>query len=235
MDFRILPHRSAHLKCSGRQKSIVHPECPPFFTFHLNKRPKPLNDFQLYFGLGWDHIIDVGALDHLLFIAALAAIYMPRDWRQVLVLITAFTIGHTITLILSTKEWVHVNSSLIEFLIPCSIVITAVSNLFQKNFTPRSIRINYFLALFFGLIHGLAFANLLREILLVDGQSFALAMFSFSIGLELGQILVVFLILLLGHLFVNILKVDRRHWVIFVSAAVFGLALNMALERLGSL
>ncbi|HEU4472677.1 MAG TPA: HupE/UreJ family protein [Flavisolibacter sp.] len=191
-----------------------------------------MNDFSLYFSLGWDHIIDPGALDHLLFIACLAAIYMPRDWRQVLILVTAFTIGHAITLVLSTKEWISVDSSIVEFLIPCSIVITAISNLFQKTFTPRSIRINYFLALFFGLIHGLAFANLLRELLLSEGQSFPLAMFSFSLGLGLGQILVVFLMLLLGYLFVGLLKVSRRDWVIFVSAAVFGLALKMALERI---
>lgn len=170
------------------------------------------------------------ALDHLLFIAALAAIYLLRDWKQVLVLITAFTIGHTITLILSTKRWIEVDSNLVEFLIPCTIVFTAIANLFQKNFTPRSIRINYFLALFFGLVHGLAFANTLRMIIAED-QSFALSMFSFSIGLELGQILVVFLVLLLGQFFVGLLHQNRRDWVIFVSATVFGLALEMAVQR----
>src|SRR6478672_2654400 len=100
-----------------------------------------MSDFSFYFQLGWTHIINKEALDHLFFIAALAAIYLLKDWKQVLVLITAFTIGHTITLILSTKEWLMVDSGLVEFLIPCTIVITAIANLFQKNFTPRSIRI----------------------------------------------------------------------------------------------
>ncbi len=189
-----------------------------------------MNDFSFYFKLGWEHIITLDALDHLLFIAALAAIYMVKDWKQVLILVTAFTIGHTITLILSTKEWITVDESLIEFLIPCTIVITAITNLFQKSFTAKAVRINYALALVFGLIHGLAFANILRMILAAD-QSFALSMFSFSLGLETGQILVVLLILLLAQLFINLLKVDRRHWVIFVSATVFALALKMALER----
>ena len=189
-----------------------------------------MNDFSFYFSLGWEHIIAWEAFDHLLFIAALAAIYMLRDWRQVLILVTAFTIGHTITLVLSTKELIEVSDSLVEFLIPCTIAITAFFNLFQRSFSPKAIRINYFLALFFGLIHGLAFANVLRMILAKE-QSFALSMFSFSVGLETGQILVVLLVLLLCQLMVGILKVERRHWVIFLSAAVFALSLEMAAQR----
>lgn len=190
-----------------------------------------MNDFTFYFSIGWEHIINAEALDHIFFIAALAAIYMLKDWRQVLILVTAFTIGHTITLILSTKRIVEVNESWVEFLIPCTIVLTAISNLFQKSFTSKAIRINYFLALFFGLIHGLAFANVLRLILAPE-QSFALSMFSFSVGLESGQILIVFLILLLSQFFISVLKIQRLHWVIFLSAVVFGLAMEMALQRL---
>lgn len=190
-----------------------------------------MNDFTFYFSIGWEHIINVEALDHIFFIAALAAIYMLKDWRQVLILVTAFTVGHTITLILSTKRIVEVNESWVEFLIPCTIVVTALSNLFQKSFTSKAIRINYFLALFFGLIHGLAFANTLRMILAPE-QSFALSMFSFSVGLESGQILIVFFILLLSQFFIGVLKIQRLHWVIFLSAVVFGLAMEMALQRL---
>lgn len=189
-----------------------------------------MEDFRFYFGLGWEHIISLDALDHILFVAVLAAIYMLRDWKQVLILITAFTVGHSITLVLSAKQWIAVQESLVEFLIPCTIAITAITNLFQKSFTPKAIRINYFLALFFGLIHGLAFANLLRMILAKE-QDFAFSMFSFNAGLETGQALVVFLVLLVGELFIRLLKVDRKHWVIFVSAAVFALSLKMAIER----
>lgn len=189
-----------------------------------------MNDFHFYFGIGWEHIMSAEALDHILFIAALAAIYMLKDWKQVLILITAFTVGHTITLVLSAKEWLTVDSNTVEFLIPCTIAITAFTNLFQKSFTPKAVQINYFLALFFGLIHGLAFANTLR-MLLATNQSFALSMLSFSLGLETGQILIVLLILLLSQLLIGVLKVERRHWVIFLSAAVFSLAVQMALER----
>jgi hypothetical protein len=189
-----------------------------------------MNEFVFYFKIGWEHIINWSAVDHIFFIAALAAIYMLKDWKQVLILVTAFTIGHGITLILSAKNIIEVNTSLIEFLIPCTIVFTALSNLFLKNFTPGSIRINYFLALFFGLIHGLAFAETLKMLLAKD-QSFLVAWLSFSIGLELGQILVVLLILLLAQVSIGFLKLNRRYWVLLISVVVLGLALKMAIER----
>lgn len=189
-----------------------------------------MNDFIFYFKIGWEHIINWSAVDHIFFVAALAAIYMLKDWKQVLILVTAFTIGHAITLILSAKNIITVNDGIVEFLIPCTIVITALSNLFLKNFTPRSIRINYFLALFFGLIHGLAFAKTLKFILAED-QSFWTAWISFSVGLELGQILVVLLILLLAQLVVGIIKLNRHYWVIIISVVVLGLALEIAIDR----
>jgi hypothetical protein len=189
-----------------------------------------MNDFSFYFSIGWHHIMTPEALDHIFFIMALAAIYTLKDWRSVLILVTAFTIGHAITLALSTLRLVEVPSAWVEFLIPCTIAITAFSNLLQKTFTHRTIRINYFLALFFGLIHGLAFANTLRMVLAGD-QNFALAMLSFSLGLETGQILVVLSILLLSILVINGLKVSRRDWVFFLSAAIFGLAVEMAIRQ----
>jgi HupE / UreJ protein len=190
-----------------------------------------MQDFGFYFGPGWKHIISKDALDHQLFIAALAAIYLLKDWKQVLILVTAFTIGHSLTLALSVFDIIRVNSKLVEFLIPLTIVITALSNLFQKKFTPKSIRINYFLALFFGLIHGLGFANYIR-FTLADDQSIGWSLFGFNAGLEAGQIVVVTAILLLSHLIVTILKVNRRDWVLFLSAGVFALSFTMVLERL---
>jgi len=190
-----------------------------------------MSDFGFYFSLGWEHIVSRDALDHQLFILALAAIYLLKDWRQVLVLVTAFTIGHSLTLALTVFNIIHFPSAWIEFLIPCTIVATAITNLFQRNFTPRSIRINYFLALFFGLIHGMGFANKLRYILAED-QSIGWSLFGFNVGLEAGQIAVVMVVLALSYLFVHLLKVDRREWVIFASAAAFGVAAQMALQRI---
>ena len=189
-----------------------------------------MSDFGFYFSLGWEHIISWNALDHQLFILSLAAIYLLKDWRQVLVLVTAFTIGHSLTLALTVFNLIRFPSNWIEFLIPCTIVITAISNLFQRSFSPRAIRINYFLALFFGLIHGMGFANKLRYILAED-QSIGWSLFGFNVGLEAGQIAVVLIILLISFLFVQLIKVDRVKWVIFTSAAAFGIATQMAVQR----
>jgi hypothetical protein len=189
-----------------------------------------MNDFVFYFKIGWEHILDTTALDHILFIAALATVYLLKDWKQVLILVTSFTIGHGITLFLGAKNMINVETRLVEFLIACTIVFTALSNLFLKSFTLGSIRINYFLALFFGLIHGLAFAQTLKWILAED-QSFIVAWLSFSAGLELGQMLIVLLILLLAQVFVVILKLNRRYWTMTISILVLGLGLQMAVER----
>ncbi len=189
-----------------------------------------MQDFGFYFELGWKHIISKDALDHQLFIAALAAIYLLKDWKQVLVLVTAFTIGHSLTLALSVFDVIRFNNKWVEFLIPLTIVITALSNLFQKKFTAKSIRINYVLALVFGLVHGMGFANSIRFIMAED-QRIGWSLFGFNVGLEVGQIVVVVLLLLTAQLIVTILKVNRRDWVIFLSAGVFALSLKMVLER----
>ena len=190
-----------------------------------------MSDFGFYFRLGWEHIISRNALDHQLFILALAAIYLLKDWKQVLILVTAFTIGHSITLALSVFDVIRFSSKWVEFLIPCTIVFTAIANLFQKKFTPKSVRINYFLALFFGLIHGMGFANSIRFMLASD-QSIGWGLFGFNVGLEAGQIVLVVAILVVVTILITLFKVSRRDWVIFSSAAVFGLSLKMALERL---
>ena len=189
-----------------------------------------MEDFSFYFGLGWHHIMSLDALDHILFIIALAAIYLLEDWKRVLILVTAFTIGHSVTLALSVFNLVRLDSKWVEFLIPCTIVITAISNLFQHKFVSASVRVNYYLALFFGLIHGLGFANSLRFMLAKD-QSLATGLLAFNIGLEAGQLVIVTLILLLAWFAMHVLKLQRREWVIFLSAAVFSLALQMAAER----
>ncbi|GAA4324539.1 HupE/UreJ family protein [Flaviaesturariibacter amylovorans] len=193
-----------------------------------------MNDFGFYFGLGWGHIMSIDALDHILFVWVLAAIYLLRDWKQVLILVTAFTIGHSITLALSVLDLIDVPAEWTEFFIPVTIAITALVNIFRKEYTTRHLRLNYILALLFGLVHGLGFANTLRSMLLVKGQSLGWSLFGFNVGLEAGQLVVVAVILLLASLVVDRLRAPRREWVLFVSAGVFSLALKMALERLPS-
>lgn len=190
-----------------------------------------MQDFGFYFGLGWEHIIGAGALDHQLFIAALAAIYLLRDWKKVLILVTAFTLGHSLTLALSVYELLHFDVAWVEFLIPCTIVITALGNLFMPELNRSSAIINYALALLFGLVHGMGFAASIRFMLASD-QQLAWSLFGFNLGLEAGQLVAVLIMLLLAQVLVVWCGVQRKTWVIFVSAAVFGLSLKMALDRI---
>ncbi len=189
-----------------------------------------MDDFTFYFNLGWHHIISRDALDHLLFVLALSAIYLLSNWKQVLVLVTAFTIGHSLTLALSVYDVIRADDKLVEFLIPCTIVATAVFNLLQKDFSKRSLRLNYFLALFFGLIHGLGFANTIRFMLAKD-QQIGWSLFSFNIGLEAGQVIVVLSILLISYLFVNRVMLKRKWWVWALSGVAFCIAVKMITER----
>jgi len=193
-----------------------------------------MQDLGFYFKLGWDHIIAWDALDHLLFVLALSAIYLIGNWRQVLVLVTAFTIGHSLTLGLSVYNIVSIKDKWVEFLIPCTIIVTAVLNLLEKNYEPKSLRLNYFLALFFGLIHGLGFANYIR-FMISKHESMGWSLFGFNIGLEAGQIVVVTGILCLSYLLVNKAGFRRKWWVWSLSMIALSIAFKMALDRFPAL
>ena len=189
-----------------------------------------MDSFNLYFFTGWHHIVSRNALDHILFIISLTAIYALKNWKQVLVLVTAFTIGHSLTLALSVYDVIRVNDKWVEFLIPCTIIITALFNFFVRNFDKKSLRLNYLLALFFGLIHGMGFANTIRFMLSKDEQ-IIWPLLSFNIGLEAGQIALVAIILLATYLVVDKLKVKRRWWVWALSSFGFFIGVQMVIER----
>ena len=190
-----------------------------------------MTDFLFYLQLGWEHIISSDALDHQLFILALVAIFSFKDLKKVLILVTAFTIGHSVTLALSAFDIIRFPSNWIEFLIPCTIVFTALDNLiFSKN-VEKLIKLNYFLALFFGLIHGMGFANSVR-MMLAQEQSITIPLFGFNVGLEIGQIAVVIIILSIFYLLSTFLKLQKKHWILLVSAPILVVSLKMAIERI---
>ncbi|MBI3219837.1 MAG: HupE/UreJ family protein [Bacteroidetes bacterium] len=193
-----------------------------------------MSEFGLYFGLGQEHILDyANGYDHILFVLALCAIYLVRDWKKILILVTAFTIGHSITLALATLQLVSVDPAFIEFLIPLTIFITAVSNLFKKeeSLNTGKVQINYVFALLFGLIHGLGFSNYLRAIL-GKNQSILSQLLAFNLGLEFGQIIVVAIFLALSFLVVDLLKVTRRDWKMVLSSAIAAIAIILMKDRL---
>lgn len=190
-----------------------------------------MQDFLFYLRLGWEHIISLDALDHQLFILALVAVYSYNDFKKLLILVTAFTIGHSVTLALSTLDVLRVPSAWVEFLIPLTIVITSLDNILMKSNTKTLMSMNYYLALFFGLIHGMGFANTAR-MMLAKEQSIFVPLLGFNIGLELGQIVLVIGILILLFILLKVFRINRKDWIMFVSSGVFALSLKMALERL---
>lgn len=190
-----------------------------------------MQEFWLYFTLGREHIADLTGYDHILFVMALCLRYTFADWKKLVVLVTAFTIGHSITLALSSLNYITISSGWIEFLIPVTIVITAVSNVWQKETSaPAKLPVIYFLALFFGLIHGLGFSNYLKA-LLGKNETIVVQLLAFNIGLEVGQLLIVAAVLLLTFICLRVFTLNRREYIVLLSGAIFGIALIMAIER----
>jgi hypothetical protein len=190
-----------------------------------------MDTLRIFFGLGIEHLTDLNGYDHLLFLAAMVAGYRLRDWRVVGWLVTAFTVGHSVSLALATLGWVAVSSAWVEFLIPVTIVLTCVLNLAQQGSqTVRSQRLAFGLVLGFGLIHGVGFSGFLRS-LLGREASIALPLLGFNVGLEVGQLAVVGCLLGLGWLLLDVLGASRRLWVMGLSVAVGALAMALAVER----
>jgi hypothetical protein len=188
-----------------------------------------MTSFELYFKLGLQHILDLKGIDHVLFILALCAVYVARDWAKILLLVTAFTIGHSLTLALATFNLVQVSSEVIEFMIPVTIAITALVTLIKpKPNSGKGIQLNYLLALLFGLIHGMGFSNYLKSLL---GQETSIwqPLLAFNVGLEVGQLVVVAAFLLITSL-VHLAGMNRKEWTLILSAFVLGVACMLMLQ-----
>ena len=192
--------------------------------------------FQTYFQLGFFHIFNLQAYDHLVFLLALCAPYVLSDWRRVVALVTSFTVGHSITLALATLNVVQYSPALIEKLIPVTILITCIVNIVKAGRAntrpivaptrrePLVLTLPNLLAASFGLIHGLGFSSYLRELLGQQSKP-VLELLSFNLGVEVGQLLIVGLILLLGFLVLRGFDAVRRDWVLITSGAALGIAL----------
>ena len=191
-----------------------------------------MKDFGLYFTWGLQHILTWEALDHILFVAALCLRYQFRDYRKIIILITAFTIGHCTTLVLSSLNIVNVKTSLTEFFIALTIVFTAFSNLFVKGVArQKKLPFIYFMAMVFGMVHGLGFAYGLKSIL-GKNESLFIPLLAFNTGIEIAQVLVALVVLSVSYIFAHFLHVPFRTWLLFVSGIIFGLALQMVIERI---
>ena len=186
--------------------------------------------FWTYLSLGFQHILNWQAMDHLLFILAITCIFTWADIKQILWLVTAFTLGHSVTLALATIGWISVNPEWIEFLIPCTILLSAIQNLNFKDNKKRSpSKTPYYIVLFFGLIHGLGFSNYLQSLLGKESSLFS-PLLAFNIGLEVGQLAIVAIFLIASSLIVGLIGVNRKEWTIAISSIVLGMAIMMMLD-----
>ncbi|SOC79609.1 HupE / UreJ protein [Salinimicrobium sediminis] len=191
-----------------------------------------MSQFWLYFRLGLEHVLDWNAYDHILFLIVLVVAYSFHSWKQVLWLVSIFTLGHTLSLFLSVYEIVLVDSSWIEFLIPVTILITAIFNMInaKKKESKNNISVLYLTTAFFGIIHGLGFSTYFKMI--ASGtDSVLLPLLEFALGIETAQVIVVLCVMILGFILQNMLRVKRRDWILVVSAIVIGIILPILKEN----
>ena len=189
-----------------------------------------MSDFWLYFNLGLHHVLDWKAYDHILFLIVLCAAYNFSSWKKLLILVTMFTIGHTLSLILASYNVMSVSGKVIEFLIPVTILVTALFNLFTagKEKKVEKMGIFYIATIFFGLIHGMGFASFFTAL---DSGSGFLALLEFALGIEAAQIIVVLIILIIAFIFQTIFRFNKRDWVLVVSALVIGMVIPMLMDN----
>lgn len=191
-----------------------------------------MSEFWIFFEKGLRHILDISAYDHILFLIALTIPYAFKDWKRLLLLVTIFTVGHTLALMLSVFGVVIIKGNLIEFLIPITILIIAFFNLFTagKSSKQESISVIGFVTLFFGIIHGLSFAGYFKTLVGGSPQSKLLPLSEFSLGIETSQIIVVFIVLILSYIVQTFFRFSKRDWTLVMSSFVIGVVLPMIIQ-----
>lgn len=190
-----------------------------------------LENFWFNVEYGINHVLDINAYDHVLFLIVLTVSYIFKDWKRVLLLVSIFTLGHTLSLVLAAYNIVSVNGQLIEFLIPVTILIVALFNVFTagKGAQKEKIGVLFFSTLFFGIIHGLGFA---REFHMLAGSTdnIFFLLVEFALGIEIAQVIIVFMVLFLGFLAQTLFRFSKRDWVMVISAIVVGLVVPMIIN-----
>jgi HupE / UreJ protein len=191
-----------------------------------------MSDFWMYFKIGLNHVLDINGYDHVLFLIALSVPYAFKDWKRILLLVTIFTIGHTLALLLSVFNIVTVKASLVEFLIPITILITAFFNLFTAGKSSKQESITFIgaVTLFFGIIHGLGFSNYFKSILPGNPTDKVVPLLEFALGIEAAQILVVLVVLILSFIVQTLFRFSKRDFTLVMSAFVIGVVVPMIIE-----
>jgi len=191
-----------------------------------------MSEFWIYFQIGLKHVLDINAYDHVLFLIALTTPYLFKDWKRILLLVSVFTIGHTLALLLSVYGIIAIKVNTVEFLIPITILITALFNLFTAGKTSKNDGLNlvFFVTLFFGIIHGLGFSNYFKTILGGSANSKLLPLGEFALGIEAAQLVVVFVVLILSYIVQTVFRFSKRDWALVMSAFIIGVVVPMIIE-----
>lgn len=191
-----------------------------------------MSAFWIYFEIGVRHVLDLFAYDHVLFLIALTVPYSFKDWKRLLLLVSLFTVGHTMALLLSVFGVIIIKGNLVEFVIPITILIVAFFNLFtaRKSSKNESISVVILITLFFGIIHGLGFASYFKSLLGGSSQSKLLPLSEFALGIEAAQIIVVFVVLILSYIVQTFFRFSKRDWTLVMSSFIIGVVLPMIIE-----
>ncbi|VXB23592.1 HupE / UreJ protein [Flavobacterium sp. 9AF] len=191
-----------------------------------------MSEFWLYFKIGLKHVLDINAYDHVLFLIALMVPYAFKDWKRIFILVSLFTIGHTVSLFLSVFGIISIKSSLVEFLIPITILVTAVFHLFTAGKSSKNESISFIsiITLFFGIIHGLGFSNYFNAILPGNSTDKFLPLLEFALGIEAAQIIVVFIVLIIGYIVQTVFRFSKRDWALVMSAFIIGVVTPMIIH-----
>jgi len=192
-----------------------------------------MSDFWIFFKVGLNHVLDINGYDHILFLIALTSPYLFKDWKRVLVLISIFTAGHTLSLMLSVFNIVVVKTNVVEFLIPITILITAFYNLFTAGKSAKQNTITFigFVTLFFGIIHGLGFSNYFKSILSGEAIDKLPSLLEFALGIEVAQVIVVLCVLTLSFVFQTLFRFNKRDFTLIMSAFVLGVVVPLIIEN----
>ena len=190
-----------------------------------------MQDFILYFKMGLHHVLDFSGYDHILFLIVLGVVFSVQQWKKALLLVTYFTIGHSITLALAAYGVINFNVEIIEFLIAFTIFLTGLINVFRANKAGNEKdKLNIIFALFFGLIHGLGFSNYFR-MMIGRSEHKLMPLLEFALGIEAAQIIIISVLLIIGALLQYFGKVLKRDWILVLSSIVIGIILPILIER----
>ena len=191
-----------------------------------------MQELLIYFNMGLKHVLDITAYDHIVFLIALLIPYTFKDWKRVFLLVSLFTLGHTLALILSVFGVVSISVTVVEFLIPITILITALYHLYTAGKSAKKETVSFvaMVTVCFGLIHGLGFSNYFNTIMVGSGMNKLVPLLEFALGIEAAQLIVVLVVLLLAYIIQTFFRFSKRDWALVLSGCIIGVVLPMILQ-----